>query len=205
MAIYTRSDFAKECGVTDGYLGVYLGRGKIVLTSDGKIDSKQRDNFDFLRKQRDKNKAKPPVSTVISNTIADNTGKERPLDQEEADSYDLGLKKKSVDIEKVEVEVRLAKLKEEKLRGELVPVDLVNHLFKAYSQSTITVQKDVMEEQLVIIAKEANLTDEQIARIRNRIYELLNVGQDKAIALTKRGIKALVEEFSIKKEVGEHE
>ena len=204
MAIYTRSDFAKECGITEGYLGVYIGRGKVILTEDGQVDSKQRDNFDFLRKQLDKKKAKLK-ETIISNTIPDNNGRERPLDQEEYDNYDLGLKKKSIDIEKAEVEVRLAKLKEEKLKGELVPVVLVNHLFKAYSQATITVQKDVMEEQLVIIAKEAGLTDEQIARIRNRVYELLNNGQEKAISLTKRSIKSLVEEFSIKKEVGEHE
>lgn len=204
MAIYTRSDFAKECGVTDGYIGVYIGRGKVILTNDGQVDSKQRENFDFLRKQLDKKKNKLK-ETIISNTIPDNNGREKPLDQEEFDNYDLGLKKKAIDIEKAEIEVRLALLKEEKLKGELVPVVLVNHLFKAYSQSTITVEKDVLEELLVIIAKEANLTDEQIAKIRNQTYNLLNSGQEKAIALTKRSIKSLVEEFSIKKEVGEHE
>lgn len=205
MAIYTRSDFAKECGVSEAYIGVYIGRGKVVLTSDGQVDSKQRDNFDFLRKQLDKKKDKQVKETVISAHISTNTAKNNVLEQEEVDGYDLSMRKKAIDIEKVEVDVRLAKLKEEKLRGELIPVEIVKGLFLQHSQSILTEFKNSVENFITVIAKRKELNINEVAEIRGEIVQAINTAVDKAVDASKKNVNNIIKEFSNSKGIGEHE
>jgi len=58
---------------------------------------------------------------------------------------------------------------------------------------------------LIIFAKEARLTGDQVAKLRGKMVSVLNEGVEKAIAMTKQNLKVIVNEFSIKKEVGEHD
>ena len=58
--------------------------------------------------------------------------------------------KNNLDIEKRQQDLRLGQLKEEKLRGDLIPVTVISLIFSTYAQSILTAQKDGMENLLTI-------------------------------------------------------
>jgi UTP:GlnB (protein PII) uridylyltransferase len=96
-------------------------------------------------------------------------------------------------------------LKEEKIRGEVIPITLTKGIVTNLSQSILTSQKDFIDYLLIRIGKEAKLSGEQMAKLRGEMIKALNETVDKAIKASQRNIKSLMYEFSVKKEVGEHD
>jgi hypothetical protein len=228
MPLHTRAQFADLCRLKKdtarAYIASNIKRGKIILTKDGYIDDSNEANRDFLQRCLDKASATVDISIQESNqklktpeaaeteNVKQDTGshgakKERKRNgpSEGGSKYELDLEKKELEIEKLKVDTRLQELKEEKIRGEVIPITLVKQLFSTHSQSIITSQKDGIEYLLISISKEAVLTGDQLAKLRGKMVEILNEATDKAIESTKRNMKSLINEFSIKKEVGEHE
>ncbi len=215
MALHSKKDFATACGLTTGNLTNYIKRGKVLMSGDW-VDDTVPDNKDFLDKRRAAmiqeiskelkvdlpvpnvkpvQKVQPPAPDIDFKAVA----------PESMGGLSLSQMKTSLEIEKLKVDTRLQELKEEKIKGEVIPIVLVKQIFSAHSQSIITSQKDFIEELLINISKEAKLSGTQLAKLRGKMVKGLNEGVDKAIAITERSVKVLVDEFSIKKEVGERE
>lgn len=230
MPLYTRAQFADLCKLNPDtsrpYLSTNIKRGKIILTSDGYIDDSDQVNQDFLKRCLDKAPASSEPIVKKNIEIVENTkiqapakiestesstneqpqkDKKRTSSSEGGSKYELDIEKKELEIEKLRVDTRLQELKEEKIRGEVIPIALVKQLFSTHSQSIVTSQKDGIEFLLINIAKESVFTGDQLARLRGKMVEILNEATDKAVAATKRNMKSLIDEFSIKKEVGERE
>lgn len=205
MALYSKEDFAKACGVSSGYIAMYIKRGKIIVENE-MINDKNRDNATFMKQRLDKVRAKNlEGKAVINDLVPEEKGKSVPLDQNHADSYDLGLKKKAIDIEKAEAEVRLLVIKEEKMRGELIPVDIVKAVLAQYSQSIQTEMRNFIENFIVIIAKRKELSIAEVAEIRGESISAINESNTKAVYGAKKSISNTVKEYSASKGVGEHE
>lgn len=212
MALYKQADFAKTCGVTNAYLSVNIKRGK-VFVNGGFIDDQEKYNADFLQKCLDKKKSNKPEKNAgqSEQSYKDNTNNEGDIGNESdgpldnASRYSLDVRLKRQELEKKQAETRLLNLKEEKIRGEVMQVSLVIQLISAHNQSIITTNKDTLESLLINISKEARLSGDQLAGLRGKLVKILNESSEKAVAMTKRNLKSLVQEFTIKKEVGEHE
>lgn len=223
MALHTRNQFTEVCGLNPrlggdrGIIGKAIERGNIVLTAEGFIDDQEFKNVKFLEKYQLKAASRPPVETVEPNTdtspLSDTKQPEskQPRKQSaytpkiDGEAFKLDRELKVQELEKKAAETRLLHLKEQKQRGEVMPVDLVKQLFTTHSQSIITSQKDGIEQLLINITQEFRLSSEQLANLRGKMVVVLNNAVDKAGATTKRTMKTLVDDFTIKREVGEHD
>lgn len=209
MALYKQADFAKKCGVTNAYVSVNKKRGKVIFTSDGYIDDSEEENIYFMQKCIDKlSKESNELESKPAQSDADNKKSTKKSEEKKdggVSKSDLDRIKKELDIEKVKVDTRLQELKEQKIRGEVIPFVLVKQVLVTHTQSIVTSQKDSIEYLLINFSKEAKLTGAQLAKLRGTMVEHLNDAVEKSVNVSKRNIKVLMEEFSIKKEVGEHE
>lgn len=209
MALYSRKEFIELCGYewsdsSRAKVAMWIKREKIV-EENGKIDDSNPQNRDWILKQRDSSNSKvisveAPIATMPVNIVPVNkpSKSDNPFEPVEK-------KLKAAQLEKIRVDTRIAELKEEKIRGEVVPIDLIKSLFRSHTQSIVTAQKDGIEELLINFSAEARLSGEQLARLRGKMIHILNSAVDKAIIVTQKNMQALVNEFSIKKEVGEHD
>lgn len=222
MALHSKKDFAALCGMTTKALAVYINpkRGKVILSGDY-VDDSLAINKDFLEKRQSKSASAPPEKKLrmikpdpgipeIPNT-GDEDEEEGSDDEDGIDAdgsesgYALNKKKLKKQIAKLEVDTRLQELKEEKMRGELIPVDLVKNLFRTHTQSIVTSMKDGIEELLINFAAEARLKGDQLAGLRGKMVGILNGGVDKSVSVTQRNMRVLVDQLKIKRDVGEHD
>lgn len=180
-------------------LAMWVKRGKLIEV-DGKIDDTNLINRDWILKQKDSANQEDRPQTQVQRE-PDRSYDEVP----EGSAYGIEKKLKAQQLEKLKVDTRIAELKEEKIRGEVIPVELIKNLFSTHTQSIITSQKDGIEELLISISSEARLTGDQLAKLRGKMITTLNRAVDKAITITEKNMKAMVDEFSIKREVGEHD
>lgn len=211
MARYTQAEFARECGVSSAKISMYKKRKKIFVGEDGYFHDTLQVNAAFLNDHRNKQSAKTESATTpLSSPIEEPKIKSKNYKQDNVTvegkiQLSLDQQKKTLEIEKLKVDTRLQELKEEKIRGEVVPISLAQPVFQSFHQAVITSQKESIEVLLIEISMEYRLTGEQLARLRGKLLTILNEGSDKAVTMAQRNLTMLVEEFSIKKEVGEHE
>jgi hypothetical protein len=217
MAKYTRKEFAEKlCGMdysdkdTRVKVSQWVKRGNIIEESDGLIDDSIEKNREWAIKQYERTSSKESEANGTIRLRPD-TSADEPIDvytdkQKPEQTGGVGLEriKLKKQIEKLDVENRILNLREDKIRGEVIPIDLVKTVFTAHAQSIITANKEGIEEMIINFSKEATLSSVQVARLRGKMIETLNRASDKATDMSKRQLKSLIEEFSIKKEVGEH-
>lgn len=208
MALHLKADFAKMCGLTTGNLTNYIKRGKVILSGDY-VDDTIPVNKDFLGKRIDKAEPAPPKLHMlrpdpgepeIPDTGEDDEGGEAPGME---NFFLLDKKYKAAQLKKVKVDTRLQELKEEKLRGELVPVELIKNLFRAYTQSIITANKDGIEELLINFSAEHRLRGDQLAALRGKVVGILNNSIDKSVAVAQKNLQAVINQVKVKRDVGE--
>lgn len=219
MALHSRSDFAKICGLSAGNLSNYIKRGKVILSGEY-VDDKIEQNSSFLEKRlaaiNQNSEAGGDKSTPnTKDTVSDKPKVERPyiptpnieepdLPNDDSLSFTaLSKREKKVNIQKKEEEIKLLRLKEEKIRGHVVPIDIIKNLFRLHTQSIVTAQKDGIEDLIINFSGESRISSEQIARLRGKMVEILNNAVDKAVLSTKKNISSIMSEFIEKKEVGE--
>lgn len=219
MALHPKADFAKLCGLSTGNLTNYIKRGKVILSGD-QIDDSVPENRDFVLKRKGmappepekklhmiKPDPGPPEAQDIGpeDEDSDDNGDDGLTDDDGSESsYALNKKKLKKQIEKLDVDTRLQELKEEKMRGELIPVDLVRNLFRAHTQSIVTSMKDGIEELLINFSVEARLKGDQLATLRGKMVGILNNGVDKSVIISQRNMRSIVDQVKVKKDVGEH-
>lgn len=212
MALHLKADFAKLCGLTTGNLTNYIKRGKVLMSGDY-VDDSVPINKDFLEKR--KGSVPPPAPKLhmirpdpgpveIPNTGEDDDDSGFGEDGEGESGYLLDRKLLKKKIGKLEVDTRLQELKEEKMRGELIPVDLVKNLFRTHTQSIVTSMKDGIDELLINFSVEARLRGDQVAGLRGKIVGILNNGVDKSVVITQKNMRSIVNQVKVKRDVGEH-
>jgi hypothetical protein len=150
-----------------------------------------------------------PASEYILPVTKNKPAKPTPVvlekKQQGQDKFDLDLAKKKADIEKVHGEIRLQKLKEAKLRGEMVPIDLMRTTLEVHTRSIVTAMKDGMEDLLLQVSSEFRGSSEQLSRLRGIVITILNAQVDKSVEATKKQLRVLANDYAERKEVGEHE
>lgn len=216
MGLHTRKQLAELIGLDysdkndRAKITMWIKRGNVIIDENDLIDDTVSQNKYWIEKQSKLKKSNEVEKNpeVILQEPKENTKKENKKSDKKLDwqqKLDLEIEKKALEIEKLKVDTRLQELKEEKIRGEVIPIAIVKTIVSTLSQAILTSQKDSIEAILINISKEARLSGDQLAGLRGKMVKDLNAGVDKAISIALRNLKALVEEFSIKKEVGEHE
>jgi hypothetical protein len=202
------------CGLSAGNLSNYIKRGKVILTGE-LIDDTKPENIDFLQKFADRKLEKSNESEINTGEIVDkhsnNTKKEPVVRQkttpegETEGGYSLDRKLKAQELKKKEAETRLLNLKEEKIRGEHIPTELIRSIIILQSQSFVTAFKNGMEDFITIMAKAKGMNVNEVAEARGELIRVINSTANKAVDLAKKGIDNIVGEYAVKREVGEHD
>jgi hypothetical protein len=214
MALHTRKDWGLMCGLSAGNLSNYIKRGKVILTGE-LIDDSKPENIDFLQKfsgrKQEKSNESEQKPREISEDNKNSTKKEiiqrqKPTNEAEVEGgYSLDRKLKAQELKKKEAETRLLNLKEEKIRGEHIPTELVRSIVILQSQSFVTAFKNGLEDFITIVAKAKGMNVNEVAEARGELIRVINLTANKAVEQAKKGIDNIVGEYAVKREVGEHD
>lgn len=196
-------------------IGMWVKRGSII-EKDGLIDDTDPQNFYWIKKQQEKEpketikqdpqKEVPDSVDKLPVVVADQKQKKiKAGAPKDITKYDLEVEFKELSIEKLKVDTRLQELKEDKIRGEVIPIEIVKTVFAQHSQNIITEFKNSVENIITIFAKKKSLNGNEVAEIRGQMVFSINTAVDKAVDSSKRNLNHIVKEFSVKKEVGERE
>jgi hypothetical protein len=207
--IYKKKAFLEHIGRIrdDGkpdyaWLRMEIQRGNLIEDpEDGLIDTLIAKNAAFTNKwMREKQK-----KTLASQEASEETERKVKVDKIAEDAFALDLRKKVLENERIERNNTLLELKEAKLRGEIMPVELVKQIFAMHSQSILTTQKNVIEEMLLELSQTSGLSNSKISELRGKLIRILNQNVDKSIEISQKNIAKMIASFSVKKSVGERE
>lgn len=208
MGLHTRKQFADLIGMPfdkNGRANIakWASRQNIVMSGD-LIDDSLEINRNWILKQKSKSSPEPLEEIPSFVPKQKKQAQYKDPDMAAFEGFALSEELKKHQIEKLKVDTRIQELKEEKIRGEVVPMDLIKQVFSSHNQSIITMNKDFIDFLLLSFQAETRLSGEQSARLRGKIIKGLNDTMDKAVTHTQRNLRSIIDQFSIKKEVGEH-
>lgn len=198
------------CGMNSRKLSIYIGREKVVLTGDDYINDTDEKNRLFLEKHSNKEvkepivKSKEPVKKD-SNIDESNTESE---DEQKIDPakplYQIEREKKIADLEKTKAETVYKELQIAKIKGQQIPTELVKSVVSILSKSLVSAFKDGSDLMLIEISKRKKLSGTETAELKGLFTKIINESSIKAMAEARKGIKIIANDFSEKREVGEH-
>ena len=202
MPYYSQSEFAKLIGKSNAYVSTYIRRGKILKSGDV-IDSTVQENIDIMKKlgvhvdaingATSKRLKKTPTVTKKPQKIEKETSKIVVLDPQPSENsggqYQLDLDKKEAELEFKQVQTRIKLIEEARLRGELIPVDLVSEMISKLSRSIITSYKDSMDKFLIEVNHRKKMSDKHSAELKGIMVDQINQAHDNAITEAIKELK----------------
>jgi len=199
--IYSNKEFAAHCGISAKVLSVYKGRGKVVVTSAG-IDDLNLVNDFFIKKHR----AKITNEVFVPDKIGTKPRKEKPLiPKQENPLVELTRQKGTLDLQQKRNLVQLQQMEIDKKRGELIPTALIRNLFVQHSESLKAAYGDMSDNLIEVMAQKKGFSREEISDLRSQNRRMINKSVDTAIDSSRGKLRAIVDEYSKKRGVGEHD
>lgn len=216
MALHSKKDFAAICGITTREISTYLKRQKIIASGDYIDDALQQNQEFIAHRQLVKEKAgdfdeeieteqpmphvRAPQQKGMKPRIED---PELDLDESGTNLYALTKKKLVAEIGKKEKETRILESRIQKLRGELMPTDLVKLVFKQFSKSLLSEFKNSVDDIITKLSKKRDLSLVEVAEIRGQLIDSINTGSARGVDVANQSIENIISEYSENKEVGE--
>jgi predicted transcriptional regulator len=205
--IKTISQFAEMVGVQPSYVSMYIKRGKI-HSVDKKIDITNPTNVAFINNFRSKNENKQPKKTeskTVKKALSKKAlSKTEPIIKTDyqstntnppTDNYDivsLDNQKKQEEINKKKLEVEKLKLTNARLRGEMIPTELVKNLITNFSASIIKSYREGSDRLLMEISHMKRLTLEEDALMKGELIKIINDSHDVAISETMKSLESIL-------------
>jgi hypothetical protein len=217
MALLTDKEFAADCGVDISYLRVYIGRNSVVM-ADGLIDDTLPKNIKFretrLLKQAKKEKEvksersdEEKMSRYKTVEISETTDKipstVRKKKSPDPNFTDLKDEKTALEIEKLQEEIEKLQHTNAKLAGDNIPTALVQEVFIRHNKNFVSSFKSGMENWITEIEKKYGLAHEDATHMRGELIENINTWGLEALGETKKDLKLIVKQTTIKRGVGE--
>lgn len=217
MALLSKKEFAQLCMWETKQLSVYIGRGQVVVRGDKMIDTNEDKNVAFLEKygyskavlatpaEPKPEKAKePPRQAPQLVTVDLGDGEQSTIDLSNIPSYqDSERLLKYLDTEKRQKEIEKLQLDIEKKQGEVIPVAPIEQLVFQFKQYTLTQGKIAYEKFLTEIGHKYSITPDDLAYYRGFFIKQLNTATTEATEAFNRDMDIVLNEFSVKKGVGE--
>ena len=118
-------------------------------------------------------------------------------------NFDIEIQLKQQKLIKEKEELRKLKLQTDKLAGNAVPVALVTPLILQQKQSFVTCMKSNLEALLTEFGKIKEFSVAEISFMRGKIIDVVNKTSSESTQLAISSIDSIIEEFILKKGVGE--
>jgi len=211
MALLTKKEFSELCGIRTKDLSVYIQRKKVLVENE-MIDDTNEINRAFKTKCLNKPKKQVEVHTKSDITPPDPpSSNSKNLENEEFSrenthtvnitdralkKMDIDYEKKQKEIERLDQEMRLARLQEEKLLGKLIPTDMVKNLFAQHFKSVTLTFKQAADLIAVEFGKKAKIARNDQAELRGQLVTIINRAIEDGITESKRSLAHIVHEYS---------
>lgn len=219
MPVYEKKEFADQYQIKTKDLAKYIQRGKVVEVN-GKIDTNDVINAAWcvnreqllLKKEVKKENpsiqvsnevkaAKVEVKKEIQPKFEFPPETKRTLQQ----TFEVEGKLKDLQLEKTENEIALQRERLQKIQGESVPTELVKALITQHTKSITVEFRNAADNLLMEISARHSISSEEMGALRAKLIEIINKAVNASVDETKTGLKLLVDEYSVKKGVGERE
>lgn len=206
MAKYKQSEFAKLCGINKSSLPAYKKRKQIVVV-DGLVDDADPVNAMFLAKCLEKLKLKPSSSDPDNSEPNHASPEKKKLKGEKGKETfaELMVRNKELENEKKVEEIEKLRKQNAKMDGESIPTDIAKSIFSIYGKNITISFQNVAENWLVNLSKLKGLSSSEYAEFRSILINGINEGVEKAQKESKKSIAQVIKEYSLKREVGEHD
>jgi hypothetical protein len=210
MALLTKQEFADRCGIETKALSVYISRKKVIVGENDLIDDRNDKNRVFLEKRQAKAVKLddvPPQQIPREETWID-----PDLAENENDPYDISSIPpllvserllKHLDTQKRTAEISLLRIKEEKIKGTVIPSELVQPIVLQHNQHILMEQKNSDEEMLAMFAHKYSISGEDVAYIRGEWVKRRNSAIKTATEGTIKSVEAIIKDFSEKRGAGD--
>ena len=218
MAFYKQSELAKLLGKGQAHVTMAVKRGKLLLSGDF-VDDTVLENKIWIDRQKanakqvvDEPKVESvpkvePIPIVQAKKLKEpilSKPKQRilkdfvPTDVERTSESiaDLDKAKKEAEIRYKESQTRLSELKEQKLRGENIPTDLVMNVIGMLGHSLQSSYKNGAAQLMHEISTRTKMNVELEAEFNGRLIDLINISHSDAIIEAKKSIKNIINESS---------
>jgi len=205
MAKYTKKDFAALTKETTKTLSIYKQRGKVVYDVDGMIDTDNPVNHSFLVSHSQKTEVKQIPREETYKPV----GVEPDNDIDEEDENGIlplhisDKRYKHFLAKKTERAAELDQIKIEKLKGIVIPSELVKPVFLQHNVFVVNEIKIMMDEELRAVAKAYDIPASKVADIKGRWTEGINSSIRKATQLSVKAVDSIVNDFAQSRGVGE--
>lgn len=175
---YNRKQLRERCGnpgnpIPAGTLKSAVSRGHLVVDEDGLIDDENPINKEWIEKKLNEAEKGKQVNKVKFNA-----------------------KKAELETEKLEEELRVARIKRQKMEGELIPTSLVKNMFQTHFKNfkrTFTAASEQISTDLV---KKLGGDINDQAKAKEMLVLTVNSAADQGLEMSKADIRMLVEEYS---------
>lgn len=223
MAFYKQSELAKLLNKSQAHVTMAVKRGKILLSGEF-VDDTVLENKIWIERQKANAKQvdepkvesvpklesvpkveptpivqakklkQPPLSKPKQRILKDFVPTE--VERTSESIADLDKAKKEAEIRYKESQTRLSELKEQKLRGENIPTDLVMNVIGMLGHSLQSNYKNGADQLMLEISSRTKMSAEMEAEFNGRLIDLINISHSDAIIEAKKSIKSIINESS---------
>ncbi len=187
---YTRTEFCETFNVKKDTVRQYIHRGVLLESvKSGKkvIDIEQPHNKKYYYNYLEKNGI----------PLSDGDTSDRYASIDSISTETLKKRKLSKEVEKLEIQ-------NAKARGELIPVEEVIPLFKQYTKLLSTSFHNATENIVITLQQKYKISDKSKVKIKSELIETINMATEKGIKETINQVDKLSDDYSEKRERGEH-
>lgn len=209
MALFSKGEFAKLCGMKASAFSNAIARGKVKVNENGMIDDKEEVNASFFKTKLAEQRNKLAADT--GDDEQEDTATDFVNDKAQAiagpdtvgDAYALSKQQQQMQIKKLTEEVDILKIKKEKMQGEVIPTELVKMVIVQHSKSIVSEFYNASDSLLMKISKIKGLNRNEVAELRGELVGVINIAVNDSIVNSKKMIKNIVNEYATKRGRGE--
>jgi len=208
MPLLKPKEFAMSVGVPYGTLRQHINRGKLFKSGDY-IDSDFAPNKEYILEQTE---GKGLNVDIVPNSEISNkpTGGakvavklSKPDVQKPKDSDGMYTRKRIADVLKTEKEIELKNLQIEKIRGELMPVEIVQRIMIVNMQSIFREFESASENIASVYCEILGGNRDHLAKMGEEMREALQDSIKNAKENSKAEISGVIKEYSATRSRGE--
>jgi hypothetical protein len=200
MAKLTRKEFQDLTGKSKNYVNSNIVRGKIIIENN-LIDTDNIVNIAFIenvKRLKEGGNAKKEVLQVdkIEREEKPDVAERREIQTKKAQSqlsiFNLQEQKTQKEVEKLSVDIQLKEVQLSKVRGELVPYDIVQELIAQFGKALVSEFDNAADLVLQKITNTAKLSPALVAESREFIKTANNAAQKKAKVSTLKQMEIII-------------
>jgi uncharacterized protein (DUF885 family) len=121
-----------------------------------------------------------------------------------ADPYTESMRlQKKLDAEKRQMEIEIMQLKADKMRGEVVPSNLIRPVIMQHNQHLVNDFKNAGDEMIRLMAKLKGFSGAETAKLKGDLINIINDSIKKATNSTLKSIQGIVDLHSESRGKGE--